>query len=72
MKFAIMHGCIPVIVQVRIRCCPVPILFEYTSGQLAYEATRVADIWIVWLQDGIRVEFEEQLPLREYALRIPL
>ena len=25
-----------------------------------------------WVQDGIRVEFEEQLPLREYALRIPL
>ncbi|GAX82714.1 hypothetical protein CEUSTIGMA_g10140.t1 [Chlamydomonas eustigma] len=37
MKFSIMHGCIPIIVQ-----------------------------------DGIMVEFEEQLPLQEYAIRVPL
>ena len=47
------------------------LMFEYMWKLLA-QATRVADIWIVWPQDGIRVEFEEQLPLREYALRIPL
>ena len=46
-------------------------MFEYMWNLLA-QATRVVDIWIVWPQDGIRVEFEEQLPLREYALRIPL
>ncbi|GAX83089.1 hypothetical protein CEUSTIGMA_g10515.t1 [Chlamydomonas eustigma] len=37
MKFSVIHGCIPVIIQ-----------------------------------DGIEVEFEEQLPMHKYALRVPL
>lgn len=45
-----------------------------TSSLVAASCTAVllSHQCTAWLQDGIRVEFEEQLPMREYALRIPL
>ncbi len=56
MKAAVTRGCIPVIIQVRV-----------------FSGTEML-IWVIvslFSQDGIKVEFEEQLPLKDYAIRVP-
>ena len=77
MKVSATRGCIPVIVQVRGRDGVV-------GGLSCQDYPKDAVLaWRRWAnalpcpppfgpQDGILVEFEEQLPMKEYAIRVPL
>ncbi len=90
MKVAVMHGCVPVIIQVRRRCrpaaqqctgacpghCSAVRVQARRAGQcrapgFADSAHGCCAPACLSSQDGIVVEWEEQLPLQEYAIRIP-
>ena len=68
MKFSVMNGCLPVIVQV----CAGYLVVDWAWMCLRSFPPSSLHPASLFEQDGIRVEWEEQLPLQKYALRIPM